>query len=67
MLESVWANHLVQLSRLPSVRQQLRNLTRPLCWQPHQHILEIPIRVMPIVMDRLDQTHHRSSAFATTE
>nr|VXZ93050.1 Uncharacterised protein [Klebsiella pneumoniae] len=30
--------------------------------QPCQHILEIGIRIVPIITGRLDQTHDRSSA-----
>ncbi len=39
------------------MRQQLPGFTGPLCRQPHQHIFEIGIRIMPIHARRLDQTH----------
>ena len=59
---SVRANRLARLCRMPPMRQQLCNLTRPLRRQPCQHILEIGIRIVPIITGRLDQTHDRSSA-----
>lgn len=39
------------------MRQQLPDLTGPLCRQPCQHIFEIGIRIMPIHSRRLDQIH----------
>ncbi|AFG39182.1 Phospholipase D/Transphosphatidylase [Escherichia coli P12b] len=56
------ANHLARLCRMPPMRQQLCNLTSSLRRQPSQHILEIGIRIVPIITGRLDQTHDRSSA-----
>lgn len=47
------------------MRQQLRNLTGPFCWQTRQHVFEISMRAMPAVPRRLDQTHDRSGALAT--
>jgi hypothetical protein len=35
-------------SRRPLMRQQLADLTRPLCRQPREHIFEIGIRIMPV-------------------
>ena len=49
------------------MRQQLPDLTGPLCWQPRQHIFEIGIRIMPIHARRLDQTHNCSRPFATAQ
>ncbi len=39
------------------MRQQLLNFTGPLSRQPHQHDLEIGIRIMPVHAGRLDQTN----------
>ena len=49
------------------MRQQLPDLTGPLCRQPRQHILEIGIRIMPIHARRLDQAHDRRGPFATAQ
>ena len=62
---SVRASRLAQLSRLPSMRQQLPNLTRPLHRQASKNVLQISIRIMPVELGRLDQAHQRSSALAT--
>lgn len=48
---------------MPRMRQQRSNFTRPLRRQARQHILQIGIRIVPIVPGRLDQTHDRSGAF----
>lgn len=64
---SVRANSLARLSRMPTMRQQLRNLTGPLRRQTRQHFFEMGMRVVPIVTGRLDQTHDCSGAFATAQ
>ncbi len=49
------------------MRQQLPDLTGPLRWQLHQHIIKIGIRIMPIYARRLGQTHDRCRTFAATQ
>ena len=39
---------LAQLSRLPVMRQQLRNITGPLRRQAREDVLQISIRIMPV-------------------
>lgn len=46
------------------MRQQFCNLTRQLRRQARQHILQVGIRIVPIIAGRLDQTHDRSGALA---
>ncbi len=53
------------IKRHPPVRQQLGNLTRPLCRQMCKHILKISIQIMPVELRRLDQAHNRRRAFTT--
>ena len=49
------------------MRQQCRDLTRPLRRQPRQHIFEIGIRIVPIHARRLDQAHDRRRPFAAAK
>lgn len=37
--------------------QQLPNFTRPLRRQASEDVLQINIRIVPVELDRLDQTH----------
>ncbi len=47
----------------PLMRKQLNNLTRPLCRQAGDDILQVRIWIMPIEPCRLDQTHDCSRTF----
>ncbi len=44
--------------------QQLCDLAVLLCGQPHQDILEVGVRVMPVKPGALDQAHDGSGALA---
>ena len=45
------------------MRQQLRNLTRPLRRQTGQNILQVGMRIVPVHARRLNQTHDRCRPF----
>jgi hypothetical protein len=49
------------------MRQQLRNITRPLRRQAREDVLQISIRIMPIEPRRLDQAHDRRRPFAAAQ
>lgn len=55
-----------RLDGLPSMRQQLITLTRPLRRQPRENVLQISIRFMPIQPRSLDQTHDRTCLISKT-
>ena len=61
---SVRRTRLAWLNGRPLMRQQLRNLTRPLRRQASQNVLQISIRIMPVHARRLDQAHDRRCPFA---
>jgi len=44
--------------------QQLSNLACPLRWQARENILQVRVRIMPIELRRLNQTHDCSRTFA---
>ena len=47
--------------------QQLVDHAGALRWQARQNIFEVGIRIMPVELGALDQTHHRRSALARTQ
>lgn len=49
------------------MRQQLRNVTRPLRRQAREDVLQISIRIMPVEPSRLDQAHDRRHPFAAAQ
>ena len=49
------------------MRQQLLDLAGFLRRQPHQHILEIRLRIMPVHARRLDQAHDRRRPFTAAQ
>lgn len=51
------------------MRQQLVYFTRPLRRQACQHVLQVGIRIVPVVPSRLrlDQTHDRGGAFTAAQ
>jgi hypothetical protein len=52
---------------LPAMRQQSFKLTIFLCRQTNQHIPEAGIRIMPVELGALNQTHHRTGALARSQ
>ncbi len=46
------------------MRQQLVDHAGALRWQPCQHIFQISVRIMPIELGTLNQTHDRRTTLA---
>lgn len=59
--------HLTRVSQPSTMRRQLLDLAALLRRQPHQHILEIRVRIMPIHACRLDQAHDRPCPFTAAQ
>ena len=53
--------------RLPAMGQQFFDLAVLVRRQTSQHIFEIGIRIMPIELGALNQTHHRRCTLARTQ
>ena len=49
------------------MRQQLVNLTRPMCGQSRQHIFEIGIWIVPVHARRLDKAHDSRRSLARAQ
>ena len=49
------------------MRQQLFNLTILVRRQTSQHVLDVGIRIMPVELGALNQTHHRSGALTRSQ
>ena len=47
--------------------QQLVRHAGTLRWQPRQHIFQVRVRITPIELGTLDETHDRSAALARTQ
>ncbi|MPM31407.1 hypothetical protein SDC9_77962 [bioreactor metagenome] len=58
---------LVRSGLLPPMRQQLLGPTGLVRRQPHQHILQIRNRIMPVEFCGLHQTHHRRRTLARAQ
>ena len=58
---------MLRLKRLPAMRQQLLYSVVLLGWKASQNIFQVSIRIMPIELGALNQTHHRSGPLPCTK
>ena len=58
---------MLRLKRLPAMRQQFVDLVVLVRRQTSQNIFQVSIRIMPIELGALNQTHHRSGPLPCTK